>query len=56
LLTETAAQFFPKIGFVPTSRARIPDVVHASVEFTSACPASAAAFVLSLQEGVRDER
>jgi amino-acid N-acetyltransferase len=55
LLTETAAGFFPKFGFVPVSRADIPAHVKQSIEFTSACPASAQAFQLSLQ-GVSNER
>ena len=55
LLTETAAGFFPKFGFVPVSRADVPAGVRQSVEFTSACPASAQTFVLSF-EGVPHER
>jgi amino-acid N-acetyltransferase len=56
LLTESAADFFPKFGFVPVSRADIPAAVRQSVEFTSACPASAKAFVLSFEEGASHER
>ena len=56
LLTETAAGFFPKFGFVPVDRAHIPAEVRQSVEFTTACPASAQAFVLSFQEGASHER
>ena len=41
LLTTTAEHFFPKLGFAPISRADVPESVRASVEFTSACPASA---------------
>ena len=41
LLTTTAERFFPKLGFEPISRADVPDSVQASVEFRSACPASA---------------
>jgi amino-acid N-acetyltransferase len=48
LLTETAAGFFPKFGFTPVSRADIPAQLTRSVEFTSACPASAQAFQLSI--------
>jgi amino-acid N-acetyltransferase len=48
LLTETAAGFFPKFGFQLVSRAHIPREIQQSVEFTSACPASADAFVLLL--------
>lgn len=49
LLTETAGQFFPRFGFEPVDRALIPAVVKSSVEFTSACPASALAMQLSLE-------
>ena len=48
LLTETAAGFFPKLGFRAVSRADVPEAVQRSVEFTSACPASAEALRLPL--------
>ena len=41
LLTTTAERFFPKLGFEQISRAEVPQSVQASVEFQSACPASA---------------
>lgn len=41
LLTTTAERFFPKIGFERVSRGDVPASVQASVEFQSACPASA---------------
>ena len=41
LLTATAERFFPKLGFERISRADVPESVQASVEFQSACPASA---------------
>jgi len=41
LLTETAAQFFPKFGFRPIDRAAVEPAVLASQEFTTACPKSA---------------
>ena len=41
LLTTTAEQFFPKLGFEQISRADVPESVQASVEFQSACPDSA---------------
>lgn len=41
LLTTTAEQFFPKLGFEPIPRDQVPATVRASVEFRSACPASA---------------
>jgi amino-acid N-acetyltransferase len=41
LLTTTAERFFPRFGFVPIARDDVPASVQASVEFRSACPASA---------------
>jgi len=41
LLTTTAAGFFPRFGFREISRADVPAGVQQSVEFRSACPASA---------------
>jgi amino-acid N-acetyltransferase len=41
LLTTTAEQFFPRFGFEPIPRESVPPTVRASVEFQSACPASA---------------
>jgi len=41
LLTTTAADFFPKFGFEPIARADVPASVQSSIEFTSACPATA---------------
>jgi N-acetylglutamate synthase-like GNAT family acetyltransferase len=41
LLTTTAERFFTKFGFERTSRADVPASVQTSVEFRSACPASA---------------
>ena len=41
LLTTTAERFFPRFGFEPIERALVPLSVRASVEFQSACPASA---------------
>jgi len=43
LLTTTAADFFPRFGFERIDRDAVPASVQASVEFTSACPASAVA-------------
>jgi amino-acid N-acetyltransferase len=48
LLTTTAAAYFPKLGFVAISRDQVPSSVQQSVEFTSACPASAAALMKRL--------
>lgn len=41
LLTTTAERFFPKFGFEPITRGDVPASVQASIEFRSACPASA---------------
>jgi amino-acid N-acetyltransferase len=42
LLTETAEGWFPRLGYVATSRAAVPAALTASPEFTTACPDSAA--------------
>jgi amino-acid N-acetyltransferase len=41
LLTTTAEAYFPRFGFEVIQRADVPAGVQASVEFRSACPASA---------------
>jgi amino-acid N-acetyltransferase len=41
LLTDTAEGFFHRRGFAVVSRADVPRSVQASVEFATACPASA---------------
>jgi amino-acid N-acetyltransferase len=41
LLTTTAEWFFPKLGFESITRDQVPASVRESVEFQSACPASA---------------
>jgi amino-acid N-acetyltransferase len=41
LLTTTAERFFPRFGFAPITRDDVPAGVRESVEFRSACPASA---------------
>jgi amino-acid N-acetyltransferase len=51
LLTETADLFFPRFGFRNIPRSRVPSSVRSSVEFTSACPASARAMALDLRAG-----
>ncbi len=50
LLTETAAPYFARRGFVPIAREGVDPVVKTSVEFTSACPASAQAMCLTLPQ------
>jgi len=48
LLTETAAEYFPRFGFARAERAAAPDAMQASREFAEACPASAVAMRLDL--------
>ncbi len=43
LLTTTADGFFPRFGFERIGREDVPESVRQSVEFRSACPASAVA-------------
>lgn len=43
LLTTTAEGYFPKFGFQPIARDDVPASVRTSVEFATACPASAVA-------------
>lgn len=49
LLTETAADFFPRFGFERVERAVVPAAVRASVEFTTVCPGSATVMRLLLR-------
>ncbi|MDP3062811.1 MAG: arsenic resistance N-acetyltransferase ArsN2, partial [Chloroflexota bacterium] len=49
LLTETAAGFYPRFGFRPIPREQVAPAVQRSVEFTSACPATAQAMELGLK-------
>lgn len=49
LLTNTAAGYFPRLGFRPVDRASVPAAVRASLQFASVCPATAAVMVLSLR-------
>lgn len=41
LLTTTAERYFPRFGFEPITREDVPADVRTSIEFQSACPASA---------------
>ncbi|MBI3979606.1 MAG: GNAT family N-acetyltransferase [Chloroflexi bacterium] len=49
LLTTTAADFFPRFGFVRIERDEAASAVRQSVEFTSACPQTATTMRLQLQ-------
>lgn len=48
LLTTTAASFFPRFGFRKIPRDQMPQAAKASIEYTSACPASATVMLLNL--------
>ena len=48
LLTTTAERYFPSFGFAVTTRDQVPDSVRDTVEFRSACPASAVVMVRPL--------
>jgi amino-acid N-acetyltransferase len=41
LLTTTAEEYFTRFGFAVVAREQVPDSLRASVEFQSACPATA---------------
>jgi amino-acid N-acetyltransferase len=45
LLTETAEQYFPRFGFVPVSRDRLPAALAGSAELRGACSDSAQALL-----------
>jgi amino-acid N-acetyltransferase len=49
LLTETAADYFPRFGFRRIAREDASAEVRGSVEFREACPASAVAMALELE-------
>jgi amino-acid N-acetyltransferase len=51
LLTTTADGYFPRFGFARIERTSVPASVQASVEFRSACPASAVAMHRRLEAG-----
>ena len=48
LLTETAPEFFARFGFVDIQRTDVPETIRGTVEFASACPASARVMVRQL--------
>ena len=49
LLTTTAEHYFPSFGFDRTTRDTVPQPVRETVEFMSACPASAIVMVRPLE-------
>ena len=52
LLTETAADYFPRFGFRAIPQAELPADLQASAELQGACPASATAMILDLYNRV----
>lgn len=48
LLTQTAADYFPRFGFKRIDRSEVDPAVQQSVEFKSACPVSAICMRLKL--------
>jgi amino-acid N-acetyltransferase len=48
LLITTAADYFAKLGFERIAREDVPETVRNSVEFTTACPASATTMRITL--------
>ena len=48
LLTETAADFFPRFGFVREPRDAAPPAIQASAEYCSVCGSDAVAMILEL--------
>jgi amino-acid N-acetyltransferase len=49
LLTMTAEHYFPRFGFEAIARDRVPVEIAETLEFKSACPASAIAMTKALQ-------
>jgi amino-acid N-acetyltransferase len=45
LLTTTAAEFFPKLGFESADRADVPPSIRTTAEFASICPETAVCMV-----------
>ena len=48
LLTTTAADFFPRLGFHRIARAELPSAINESEELQGACPDTATVMVLEL--------
>jgi len=49
LLTTTAADYFPRLGFQRIERARLPEAINASEELQGACPDTAVVMVRELR-------
>jgi amino-acid N-acetyltransferase len=55
LLTTTAEGYFPRFGFQAIPRDSVAPEVQQSVEFTSACPASALVMRADLSDGTKEQ-
>ena len=55
LLTTSAESYFPKFGFVRVTREHVPASVKESIEFRSACPASAIVMWKPLNDSAEEE-
>jgi amino-acid N-acetyltransferase len=49
LLTETAEEYFVRLGFQPIDRSQVNDLVKRSIEFSEVCADSATAMVCQLR-------
>jgi amino-acid N-acetyltransferase len=49
LMTNTAAGYFPRIGFAPVARDEVPEEVRRSLQFAAVCPSTAAVLALELE-------
>ncbi|HKP74802.1 MAG TPA: arsenic resistance N-acetyltransferase ArsN2 [Longimicrobiaceae bacterium] len=49
LMTNTAAGWFPRLGFAPVAREEVPDGIRGSLQFASVCPSTAAVMALRLE-------
>src|SRR5947209_9899472 len=56
LLTTTAENYFPRFGFMPTTRAAVPQELKSSAEFRGACPDTAIVMKRQLGELSRESR
>jgi amino-acid N-acetyltransferase len=52
LLTETAHDYFVRLGFTDVPRDQVPQLLHTSSEFSSVCPVSAACMVYRINNSI----
>lgn len=50
LLTTTAADYFPRLGYQPFDRARVPAAIVQSTEFAMLCPVNAVCLMKRLDQ------